>query len=578
MRRTRYFLNTIREVPSDADNISAKLMIRSSMIRKLASGIYEWLPIGLRVLKKIENIVREEMNKIGGIELSLPVIQPKELWTETGRWNVYGKELLRIKDRKEQEYCFAPTAEEVITDLVRKEITSHRQLPLLLYQFGLKFRDEIRPRFGVMRAREFYMKDAYSFHINEEDCLKCYWKVYECYNSIFKRCGLNFRPVEAVTGAIGGNYSHEFMVISNTGEAEIAVCDCGYSANTEKAEVRDIQLKTNEKDFSPLEDVPTPGKYSVEDVSNFLNIPPDRFIKTMFYKSNDKIILALIRGDHQFNEDKIIKAARIEAIEKLSEEEYSKLIGGKVGFAGPQNIREIASKNGYKIDLIIADNYLKGVLNGVSGANKDDTHSININYPRDYSVDIWTDIKVASKGDRCIKCGKTLNFLRGIEVGQTFKLGTKYSEKLGCFYIDEKQEKKPMEMGCYGIGVTRTVAACIEQFNDEKGIIWPIQVAPFHIYLINVESDDKNVLEKANMLYDYLISKGIEVLWDDRDERAGVKFNDADLIGIPYRVVISKKTIANDEIEVKKRKENSPYRVSEIDSLIESIKKEIAEV
>jgi prolyl-tRNA synthetase len=562
MRRTRYFLNTFREDPSDADNISAKLMIKSGMIRKLASGIYEWLPLGFRVLKKIENIIREEMDKTGGIEVWLPVIQPKELWVRTGRWNVYGKELLRIKDRKDQEYCFAPTAEEVITDLVRREITSHRQLPVLLYQFGLKFRDEIRPRFGVMRAREFYMKDAYSFHTTEKDCLNWYQKLYDCYTRIFSRCGLNFKAVEAATGAIGGNYSHEFMVLANTGEAEIVYCDCGYSANVEKAKVKDPDLKTNPLEFLEKKDVPTPGLYSVEDVSKFLNIPPSKFIKTMFYKSGEKIILALIRGDHQINENKILEITGFEGLEKLTEEEYSKLIGGKVGFAGPQNIRDIAIKNGYKIDLIIGDNYLKGVLNGVSGANKDDTHTININYPRDYSVDIWADIKNASEGDRCIKCGKVFKFTRGIEVGQIFKLGTKYSSKLDCYFIDEKQEKRPMEMGCYGIGVSRTVAAVIEQFNDEKGIIWPIQIAPFHVYLINVEPDDKNVIENTEALYNNLISNGIEVLWDDRNERAGVKFNDCDLIGIPYRVVVSKKTLLANEFEVKKRNEKDSYRIS----------------
>ncbi|HOL63686.1 MAG TPA: proline--tRNA ligase, partial [Elusimicrobiales bacterium] len=435
MRRTRYFLNTIRETPSDADNISAKLMIKSGMIRKLASGIYEWLPLGFRVLKKVENIIREEMDKAGGVEVWLPVIQPKELWLKTGRWNVYGKELLRIKDRKDQEYCFAPTAEEVITDLVRKETNSHRQLPILLYQFGLKFRDEIRPRFGVMRSREFYMKDAYSFHTDEKNCLEWYWKLYDCYNLIFKRCGLNFRAVEAVTGAIGGNYSHEFMVLANTGEAEIAVCECGYAANTEKAEILEFKENTNEKDFLEMKDIPTPNKFTVDEVSDLLKIPSDRFIKTMFYKADEsKIILALIRGDHQFNEDKIIKNIKAERIEKISEEEYSKIVGTKVGYAGPVGIKEIAAKNGHKIDLIIADHHLKGVLNGVSGANKDDAHTININYPRDYSPDIWADIKIASEGDRCLKCGKKLTFARGIEVGQVFKLGTKYSAKLECFF------------------------------------------------------------------------------------------------------------------------------------------------
>ncbi|MCX7641489.1 MAG: proline--tRNA ligase [Elusimicrobiales bacterium] len=572
MRRTRYFLNTLRETPSDADNISAKLMIKASMIRKLVSGIYEWLPLGFKVLKKVENIIREEMDKIGGIEVWLPVIQPKELWTRTGRWDIYGKELLRIKDRKENEYCFAPTAEEVITDLVRKEITSYRELPLLLYQFGLKFRDEIRPRFGVMRAREFYMKDAYSFHADEKDCIEWYYKLYDCYSKIFKRCGLNFRAVEATTGAIGGNYSHEFMVLASTGEAEIAYCKCGYSANIERAEVKEISFERKEEE-KPLEYIPTPDLYTVNDVSKFTGIPSNKFIKTMFYKSDDKIILALVRGDHEVNEDKIIRILKLQSIEKLTPQDYSEIIGGKVGFAGPVGIRDIALKNSRKIDYIVADNYLKGVVNGISGANRDDFHLKNINHPRDWSPDVWGDIKIVSENDRCPKCGEIFRFTRGIEVGQIFKLGTKYSSKLECYYLDKDQNKKVIEMGCYGIGVSRTVAAAIEQNNDDKGIIWPPQIAPFHVYLINVENDNE-VFNITNDLYNSLITAGIDVLWDDRDERPGVKFNDCDLIGIPWRVVVSKKTLINRECEVKKRNEDKPYKIKieNLNSLIHEIK------
>lgn len=577
MRRTRYLLRTIRETPSDADNISAKLMIKAGMIRKLASGIYEWLPLGFKVLKKIENIIREEMDKIGGIELWLPVIQPKELWTRTGRWDIYGKELLRIKDRKDNDYCFAPTAEEVITDLVRKEVTSYRELPLLLYQFGLKFRDEIRPRFGVMRAREFYMKDAYSFHVDEEDCIRWYWKLYECYSRIFTRCGLKFRAVEATTGAIGGNYSHEFMVLSSTGEADIAFCDCGYAANVERAEVKEPVFEKDE-DEKELEYIPTPEKYTVDDVSKLTGISADKFIKTMFYKGDDKIILALVRGDHEINEDKLIRVTGVSSIEKLTPEEYSSLIGGKVGFAGPVGIREVPKKNGKKIDIIVADNHLKGVVNGVSGANKDDYHLKNINYPRDWQPDLWADIKLASYGDRCIKCGSLFKFTKGIEVGQIFKLGIKYSSRLECYYLDKDQNKKPMEMGCYGIGVSRTVAAAIEQYHDDKGIIWPVQIAPFHVYLINLEME-KDVFETTQKVYNELVEKGVEVLWDDRDERPGVKFNDCDLIGIPWRVVVSKKTLADNEIEIKKRNEKECYRlkIDEVSKLIAQIKEALKE-
>lgn len=577
MKRTRYFLNTVRETPSDADNISAKLMIRASMVRKLSSGIYEWLPLGFRVLKKIENIIRQEMDRIGGIEVWLPVIQPKELWIKTGRWDIYGKELLRIKDRKNNEYCFAPTAEEVITDLVRREITSYRELPLLLYQFGLKFRDEIRPRFGVMRAREFYMKDAYSFHTDEKDCIEWYWKLYDCYSRIFKRCGLNFRAVEAATGAIGGNYSHEFMVLASTGEAEIAFCECGYAANTERAEVKEPQFERNnsEKELE-IEDIPTPNIYSVDDVSKLTGFSKDRFIKTMFYKGDGKNILALIRGDHEINEDKLARVCGVSSVEKITPEEYSTIIGGKVGFAGPINIRKIAENNGTRIDIIVADNYLKSVVNGISGANRDDYHTKNINYPRDWSPDIWADIKVVSKGDRCPKCGKEFNFTRGIEVGQIFKLGKKYSSRLECFFLDKDQNKKEMEMGCYGIGVSRTVAAAIEQYHDDKGIIWPIQIAPFHVYLINVENDN-DIVAVSEKVYNDLLKSFIEVLWDDRDERPGVKFNDCDLIGIPWRIVISRKTLSNNEIEVKKRDSDKPSRISlkDLDAFISEIKNSI---
>lgn len=578
MLRSRYFLTTLRETPSDADNISAKLMIKAGMIRKLASGIYEWLPLGYRVLKKIENIIREEMDRIGGIEVWLPVIQPKELWTKTGRWYVYGKELLRIKDRKDNEYCFAPTAEEVITDLVRKEITSYRELPLLLYQFGIKFRDEIRPRFGVMRAREFYMKDAYSFHTDENDCIQWYYKLYECYQRIFRRCGLKFQAVEASTGAIGGNYSHEFMVLASTGEAEIAFCDCGYAANVERAEIMEPHFnKTDEE--KELEYIETPNLYTVEDVSKLCGITPDRFIKTMFYKSDDKIILALVRGDHEVNEDKIIRLLGLSMIEKLTHEEYSKLVGGKVGFAGPVGIRELALSNSKKIDYIIADNHLKGVVNAVSGANKDDYHLKNINYPRDWQPDVWADIKMVSEGDRCPKCGSLFKFTKGIEVGQIFKLGTKYSSKLECYYLDKDQTKKTMEMGCYGIGVSRTVAAAIEQYHDEKGIIWPIQIAPFHVYLINIEQDD-DVIDATKKIYNELLHSNIEVLWDDRNERAGVKFNDCDLIGIPWRVVVSRKTLASNELELKRRDRDETRRIKiyDVKEIVEMIKSELEEV
>ncbi len=574
MRLTNYFLPTLRQAPSDADNISAKLMFRAAMIRKLASGIYEWLPLGLRVLKKVENIIRQEMDAIGSQELWLPVIQPKELWVETGRWQVYGKELLRIKDRKDSEFCFAPTAEEVITNVVRRDINSYRQLPILLYQFGLKFRDEIRPRFGVMRSREFYMKDAYSFHTSEEDSLKWYDKVYKAYERIFTRCGLKFKPVEAATGAIGGNYSHEFMVFANTGEADIAMCDCGYAANVEKAEVKPFEGSISPSSFKDIKEVPTPDKYTVEDVSDMLKIPPSSFIKTGFYIADNEIVLALVRGDHEINENKLMKALGCLSLERADEKSYEKAAGCKVGFAGPVGIKE---KTGV-IKKIVADHYLKGVLNGVSGANKDGFHIMNINVGRDYQPDMFADIKNASKGDLCVKCSSPLSFVKGIEVGQTFKLGTKYSSSLKCDYLDENQKSVPMEMGCYGIGVSRTVAAAIEQNNDEYGIIWPAPIAPFHVALITVETEDSAIYSKSQEIYDTLIKSGIEVLWDERNERPGIKFKDADLIGLPFRIVISSKTLKDGEMEYKKRSQKQAVRVklNDLPSLIEEMKREIA--
>lgn len=580
MKVSNFFMPTLRQAPADADNISTKLMFRAGMIRKLASGIYEWLPLGYRVLKKVERIIREEMDAIGGQELWLPVIQPKELWVETGRWQVYGKELLRIKDRKGAEFCFAPTAEEVITNVVRRDVTSYRQLPLLLYQFGIKFRDEIRPRFGVMRAREFYMKDAYSFHTSEEDCLKWYEKVYKAYEKIFTRCGFKFKAVEAATGAIGGNYSHEFMVLANTGEADIAVCNsCGYAANVEKAEVKKYEGEVDPSKFEELKDVPTPGKYTVEDVSKLLNIDASRFIKTMFYLADDKPVLALVRGDHEVNENKLMTVLGAQKLEKADDKTYEAIAGCKVGFAGPVDIRKKHKKNSKvkPLDKIVADWHLKGVLNGVSGANKDDMHTININIGRDYEPDIFADIKIASKGDLCPKCGKELDFIKGIEVGQTFKLGTKYSASLKCEFLDENQKMRPMEMGCYGIGVSRVVAAAIEQNNDEYGIIWPLSIAPFHVYLITVETDDKEVYGMSEKIYNQLISCGIETLWDDREERAGVKFKDADLIGIPYRIVVSRKTLDAQEVEIKKRTEKEPHcvKIKDLELKMADIKEEI---
>lgn len=581
MKISSYFLPTLREAPQDADNISVKLMFRAGMIRKLASGIYDWLPLGVRTLQKIENIIREELNKVGGQEVRLPVIQPKELWQETGRWNVYGKELLRITDRKNSEFCFAPTAEEVITDAVRRDVNSYRQLPLMLYQFGLKFRDEIRPRFGVMRSREFLMKDGYSFHVSDEDAQKWYGIYYHAYENIFTRCGLKFKPVEADSGPIGGNHSHEFMVIADTGEAEIALCEaCGYAANVEKAEIFEAEPRqADPSKLDPMCDIPTPGLYTVEDVAKFLHKRSSQFIKTYFWLADGEPVMALVRGDHEINENKLRRLLKVENLEKAPTEIYEAITGCQVGFAGPVDIKKkYTGAPGTKpLTKIIADLALKNVFNAVSGANKTDTHTTGINIGRDYNPDTFADIHVATKGDCCPKCGKPFVFKRGIEVGQTFKLGTKYSKSLGCNFIDENQKELPMVMGCYGIGVTRTVAAAIEQCHDDWGIIWPPQIAPFEFSLISIESENKEVVEASQKINDEILAADMDVLWDDRPERAGVKFKDADLIGLPWRIVVSEKTLKTGECEFKLRgtKENIRWKLDEVPAKIAELKKQL---
>lgn len=580
MKLSNYFLPTLREAPQDADNISVKLMFRAGMIRKLASGIYEWLPLGLRTLKKVENIVRSELDRAGGLEVWLPVIQPKELWVETGRWQVYGKELLRLTDRKDSEFCFAPTAEEVITNMVRRDVNSWRQLPMLLYQFGLKFRDEIRPRFGVMRSREFLMKDAYSFHTSDEDAQKWYGILYAAYEKIFTRCGLTYKPVEADSGPIGGNHSHEFMVIADTGEAEIALCACGYAANTEKAEVAEAPARqADPSKLQPVKEVPTPGLYTVEDVAKFLKMNPKQFIKTLFFLADGAPVMALVRGDHELNEAKLRRFLGAAELEKAPQHIYEAIAGCPAGFAGPVDIknRYVPGKDTKPLTKVIADHAVKNVFNGVSGANKADTHAAGINLGRDYMPDAFADLHVAAAGDLCPKCSKPLAFKRGIEVGQTFKLGTKYSMSLKCTFLDDHQKEVPMVMGCYGIGVTRTVAAAIEAGHDEWGIIWPPSIAPFEFSLISIESEDKAVAEASASVYEAVKAAGMEALWDERDERPGVKFKDADLIGLPWRIVVSSKTLKDGECEFKRRVEKNAVRwkLEEVPARLKELKAEI---
>jgi len=566
MRFSRYFIPTLKETPADADTVSAKLMLRAGLIRKVASGLYEWLPLGLKVLKKVENIIREEMNRAGGLEVWLPHVQPKELWEESGRWNVYGRELLRIKDRKNTEFCFAPTAEEVITDLARRDVRSYKELPLLFYQFGTKFRDEIRPRFGVMRAREFYMKDAYSFHATEEDLDKTYKDVFNAYTSTFQRLGLKFRPVEADTGTIGGSSSHEFMVLAETGEEIVAACDkCGYAANLERAET----IASNQKSLEPLQpmsEAATPGKYRVEDVASYLKTTPDKVIKTVFYIADSQPVVALLRGDTELNEPKLKAMLGAKLIRPATEEEYQKAAGCDVGFAGPMGIKV----------KMVADYLVEGIVNGVSGANKKDVHMQNVNIGRDYKPEMVGDLRNMKEGESCPRCkeGKT-QFFRGIEVGHVFKLGTKYSEAMKATFLDEGGAAHPMIMGCYGIGVSRIVAAAIEQNNDANGIIWPLPIAPFSVILTPTNMSDEKSRQAATAIYEGLTKEGIDVLFDDRDLRAGVKFKDADLIGIPLRVTIGEKSLAKGVVEVKGRRDTSFSEIPVADVVAE-VKKRLA--
>ena len=546
MRWTKYYLPTLKEVPSEAEIISHILMFRAGMIRKVSSGIYSYLPLGLRVIRKVENIIREEMNKKGAIEVFLPSVQPAELWKESGRWDYYGPELLRFKDRHNRDYCLGPTHEEVITDLVRNEVRSYRQLPLNLYQIQTKFRDEIRPRFGVMRAREFSMKDAYSFDLDETSAEISYQKMYDAYTRIFKRCGFNFRAVEADTGAIGGSFSHEFMVLAETGENVIVSCkSCGYAANIEMAKVMPPEKKNpSDQKQKPLEKVKTPNKTTVEQVTAFLGVKPANLVKTIIFNSDKGVIAALVRGDHEINMVKLKNYLKAEWIELADEATVEKVTNAPKGFAGPVGL-----------DIrIIADHAIGSLSNFVTGANEADAHFINVNYDRDFPLKEITDLRFITPSDRCPECGGEIQFSRGIEVGQVFKLGTKYSKAMHATYLDAQGKEKLMVMGCYGIGVGRTVAAAIEQHHDKDGIIFPVTIAPFEVIITPVNIKNKEIKDVSEKLYGELTKDEVEVLLDDRDERPGVKFKDADLIGIPFRITIGEKNLKNGIIEIMIRK------------------------
>lgn len=543
MRLSRFFLPTLREDPAEAEVVSHKLMLRAGMIRKLASGIYSYLPLGLRALRKVENIVREEMNRAGALEVLLPLVQPAELWQETGRWKDYGKELLRFKDRKDHDFCLGPTHEEVITDLVRREVRSYRDLPLILYQIAPKFRDEIRPRFGIMRAREFLMKDAYSFDVDEEGLNRSYQRMYEAYERIFTRCGLRFRAVLADTGAIGGSESHEFMVLAETGEDRLALCEaCGYAANVELAEGQAHFVYPQEEE-KPLEKVSTPGVRSVEEVSAFLGVPPSKLVKTLLYRAGEEVVAVLIRGDLELNEVKLRNLLGVAEVEMADPETVERITRAPVGFAGPVGLSGVR---------VLADLSVRGLRNFVTGANEAEAHYVNVNYGRDFPEPEFHDLRVVTEGDPCPRCGRPLAITRGIEVGHIFKLGTKYSRPMRATFLDREGRERPLVMGCYGIGIGRTVAAAIEQNHDEAGIVFPREIAPFEALILTL-GPDPDLLEASERLYRELSGAGIEVLWDDRDERPGVKFKDADLIGLPYQVIVGRRFRETGEVELKER-------------------------
>jgi len=547
MLYSRYFIPTVKETPSDAEVISHQLMLRAGMIRKLAAGIYNYLPMGLRSIRKFENIVREEMNKAEAIEMLMPGVQPAELWQESGRWAFYGKELLRFKDRKDAEFCMGPTHEEVITDMVRREIKSYRQMPINFYQIQTKFRDEIRPRFGLMRGREFIMKDSYSFDVDSQAADKSYDKMYNAYMRIFERCGLNFRAVEADTGSIGGSSSHEFMVLADSGEDAIVSCDsCRYAANVEKAESRVVQENVAGEQL-PLVKTATPDKKSIADVAEFLGLATDRTIKALVCASDtDEFVMALLRGDHELNEIKLKNALGWNEIRMATEEEVQRLTGSPTGFLGPVGLKEKLS--------VVADLLVQNMTNAIIGANEKDMHYRNANPGHDFTPDRFVDIRNVAAGDCCPRCDEgKLEMWRGIEVGHVFKLGTKYSQALNATYLDANGKEQIIFMGCYGIGIGRTVAAAIEQNHDENGIIFPIPIAPFHCSVVAINAKDKGVMAESEEIYLKLEKLGIEVLFDDRDERPGVKFKDNDLIGTPLRIVVGSKGLAEGKVEVKIR-------------------------
>jgi prolyl-tRNA synthetase len=549
VRWNQAFIYTLREEPAEAEVISHKLMLRAGMIQKLASGIYNYLPPGLRVVRKIEEIIRQEMAQSGAVELLMPGVIPAELWKESGRWDYYGPELLRLKDRKNNDFCLGPTHEEVIVDVVRRNIRSYRDLPLNLFQIQSKFRDEVRPRYGLMRGREFIMKDAYSFHTSEESLDETYWRMHAAYSTIFTRCGVEFRPVEADSGAIGGSVTHEFHVLADSGEDTIASCDsCDYAANIERAESRVLTPPQGLQCAEPTP-IATPATTSIEALCALLNVPMTQTVKTLIYSVNhgEYLVAACIRGDLALNEVKLRAALGAEAVEIPDELLLKEQTGLPVGYLGPCALDRSAIK------MVLADHSVALMNDAVCGANKLDTHLLHTLPSRDYQIDRYVSLSFVPQGDGCPRCEGTLRLCKGIEVGQVFKLGQKYARPMQLTYLDEAGEQQVATMGCYGIGVGRTAAAAIEQNHDDKGIVWPASIAPYKVTILCLDVDAQEAMQVALGLHDELEAAGIDVLLDDRQERPGVKFNDADLIGCTLRVTIGARGLKEGVVEIRPR-------------------------